>query len=273
MNKKRLIFPFFVISAILFCILTLKVTAFAKDLPSVTTNYQMKAGETTSTRLSVENTDTKNHTYSLKTTQLPKDFNGYFTLDGKVVDSIDIPTSQKSMIEFCIDTPINSTITEVSVSLQILREDGVNEIIYVSYYLNEAYALEISSNVQSFNAVNGNSIRLEIGVVNTGSKELTDLKLQVEPPYKWILEKVEPMSLRLKPNGTGVFVVNVTIPSSGQAGQYPVKATCSNAEIKSNVVTVPVNVSTSTNYFWWVAGGIVILLIFTIMFFKKHGRR
>jgi len=273
MKAKKTIFSLFVLSTILFCILALKKTAFAENLPSATTNYQMKAGETTSAIVSVENNDTKPHTYSLLTPKLPNNFNGYFTLDGKVVDRIDIPASQKSMIQFCIETPINPSVTEVSVALQIFREDGINETLYLSYTLNQDYALEITSNMQTINAVNGSSIRFEIGVTNTGNKELTELNLQVEPPYKWLLEKIEPTSLNLKPNETGVYVVNVTIPTSGQAGQFPIKATCSNADTKSNEVTVPVNVSTSTNYFWWVAGGIVILLIFTIVFFRKHGRR
>lgn len=251
----------------------LNTTAFAASLPSVTTNYQIMTGKTTSALISVENNDTKPHTFSLKANQLPRDFNGYFTLDGKVVNSIAISATQKSIIQFCIDIPIKPSTTEFTAPLQILRDDGVEESLHLSYTLNQDYALKISNHVQSVKAVNGNSIQLEIGVTNIGNKELKDLNLQAELPYKWLLEKVEQKGLNLKPNESGISSLNVTIPASQPAGKFPVKITCSNADTKSNEVSVPVVVSTSTNYLWWVVCGILILLGFTVLFFRKHGRR
>lgn len=273
MKRKRIIFFLILIVTVFSCSLQLNSRAYAIDLPSVTSNYQMFPGETTIARISMENNDAKIHTYSLKAGQLPKDFNGYFMLDGKVVDSINIPALQKDIIQFYIDTPTNPSVTEISVPIQLLREDGAKEYLTVSYTLNQDYALSISSNVQSVKAINGDSVRLEIGVTNTGNKELKDLKLQVNPPYKWILENVDPMSLNLSKGDTGLYKLNVSIPSSQQAGEYPIKVTCSNSDIKSNAVSVPVAVSTSANYFWWVACGIIILLVFTVLFFRKHGRR
>lgn len=273
MKTKKTIYSFCLLLVMHSCFSTLNITAFGASLPSVTTNYQIMTGRATSARISVENNDTKNHRFTLKANQLPKDFNGYFTLDGKVVNSINISATQKSVIQFCVDTPINPSTREINVPLQILRDDGVEESIYLSYTLNQDYSLEITNNVKSVKAVNGNSIRLEIGVTDTGNKELKGINLQADLPYKWLLEKVEPNSLNLKPNESGIYVLNITIPSSQPAGEFPIKITGLNTDTKSNEVLVPVVVSTSVNYLWWVVGGIVILLVFTIVFFKKHGRR
>lgn len=261
------------IFVILCCLSVLNITAFAENLPNDVINYVIKAGETTSARIEVENNDNKAHTFSLKFSQLPQNFNGYFLVDGKTATGIDVAASQKGIIQFCIDTPATPAVTEVYASLQILRDDGIEQNIYVSYTLNQDYALKITNDIKSIKAVSGDTVRLEIGVTNTGSKELMNLAPQVNTPYKWIIEKTDPALLNLKPNESGIFVFDIIIPSSQQAGEYPVSVTCSNPEIKSNEVSVPVTVLTSANYFWWIAGGIAVLAVFTIFFFIKHGRR
>ena len=273
MKSRKLMYSFIIILTILFSCIPIDKKALASDLPSVTTDYQMLSGEITSARISVENKDIKSHTYSLRFGQLPEGFQGYFSMEGKVIDSLDLSASQKSIIYFFVDVPSNTTITDLSVSLNILREDGVKEALSVSYTLNGDYAVSILSNIKSIKVINGDSINLEIGVTNTGNKELANLNLQVDSPYKWILENVSPTGLNLKSGDTGLYKIKVTVPSSQQSGEYPVKISCSNAEVTSNPLTVPVTVSTNVNYLWWIAGPIVILLVFTLFYFKKHGRR
>lgn len=246
---------------------------FASEVPSITNDYQMLPGETTSARLSIENYDSISHSYSLAFEQMPTDFHGYFMLDGKVTQKIDLMPSHKSILTFSIDVPSNVSLDNLLIPLLITRDDGVKETLAMSYTLNQDYHLSISSNVSLMKAINGDSINLELGVTNTGNKDLADLTPQIELPYKWILTSISPATLNIKSGDTGLYEVKITVPASQQAGEYPVKISCSNSVVTSNELSVPVAVSTSINYFWWVAGLVVLLTVFTIFYFKKHGRR
>ena len=240
---------------------------------SVTTIYQMNSGGTTSADISIKNGDSVDHNYTLVYDSLPNDFHGYFTKDGKVVREILIPASSESNVTFSVDVPAATTTTKLAVPLNITRDDGKSETLTLSYSMNQDYTVSISSNLSLIKAINGDSITLDIGVTNTGNKDLTSLTLNAEPPYKWITESLEPNTLDLKSGETAIFKAKISIPTSQQAGEYPIKLTCSNAQITSNELTVPVAVSTSFNYFWWVAGSIIVLILFTLFYFKKHGRR
>lgn len=273
MKNKKTIYSFLIIFTLVFSYMPPSMKAFASDMPSVTTDYQILPGETTSSRLSIENKDTLSHSYSLAFEQMPYDFNGYFTMDGKVIHTIDIPAGQKSIIYFSIDVPASTTTTSLSIPVNITRDNGIKETLTMSYTLNQDYALSIASNVSLMKAINGDTITLEIGVTNTGNKDLTLLTLTTNLPYKWIMDSINPASLNLKAGETGLYTVKVTVPSSPQAGEYPIKISCSNSQVTSNEITVPVAVSTNINYFWWVASLVVILAVFTIFYFRKHGRR
>lgn len=273
MKTKKTIFSVLFLLTLVFSFMQKGIQVFASEVPNITTNYEIVPGETTNARIALENTDTVSHAYTLSNGQLPEGFNGYFSLDGNVVNNITLDASQKNIIDFFIDVPLNTSVADMSIPLEIIRDDGVKESLSVSFTLNQDYALSISSNIQSLKSINGDSIVLEIGVTNTGNKDLTDLSLQVDPPYKWIVENVNPTSLTLKPGENSLYELKVTIPSSGQAGQYPINISCTNSDVTSNSISIPVNVSTSANYFWWITGIIGVLLIFTILYFKKHGRR
>ncbi|MDD3139523.1 MAG: NEW3 domain-containing protein [Lachnospiraceae bacterium] len=273
MKTNTTIFSVLFLLTLVFSFMQKDIQVFASEVPSITSNYEMVPGESTNARISLENMDTVPHTYTLNFGQLPEGFNGYFSLDGKVINSITISASQKNLINFFIDVPLNTSATNMSIPLEIIRDDGVKESLSVSFTLNPNYALSISSSIQSIKAINGDSIMLEIGVTNTGNKDLTDLSLQVDPPYKWIVDNVDPTNLTLKPGENSLYKLKVTIPTSGQAGQYPINISCTNSDVTSNSISIPVNVSTSVNYFWWITGIIGVLLIFTILYFKKHGRR
>lgn len=264
--------------SLLFALLVLPITfpgmpVLAATDSSVTTIYQMNSGETTSSDISIKNGDSAEHNYTLAFDSIPKDFHGYFTKEGKVIQEILIPASSESSITFSVDVPVTTTTTKLAVPLNITRDDGKNETLILSYAMNQDYTVSISSNLSLIKAINGDSITLDIGVTNTGSKDLTNLTLNAEPPYKWITESLEPNTLDLKSGETAIYKAKISIPTSQQAGEYPIKLTCSNSQITSNELTVPVAVSTSFNYFWWVAGSIIVLILFTLFYFKKHGRR
>jgi uncharacterized membrane protein len=139
--------------------------------------------------------------------------------------------------------------------------------------INGLPALDITSKENTLSVINGSTAALDIAVVNTGSQQLSDIKPRADLPYKWILEDISPASLTLKPNESGVLTLRLAIPASQNASTHTIKIICSNGTETSNELDIPVTISTNPQYIWWIIGGVVVVSVFTLLFFKKHGRR
>lgn len=273
MKYKIKILSSIVFSVLAFIIISPGLTVHASEEIPITTNCEMISGETTSTDIAITNTDTVEHTYTLSYDSLPSDFNGYFKQNNTVVDTVTIHASESDILTFSIDVPTDTATKSLSVPLLFTRDDGVTDTFMITYTLNLDYAVTISNNVTLLKATNGDTINLDVGVTNTGTKDLNGLTLTIDAPYKWVTESVTPETIDLKAGETLGYKVSLIIPTSGQAGEYPIKLTCSNEQITSNELSVPVVVSTNIQYFWWITGIIAALIAFTLLYFKKHGRR
>lgn len=270
--KMKILLPI-LFSVFIFSLVSPDMPVHASEKGTITTNCQMFSGETTNTDIAIENTDPVAHTYTLAYQPLPTDFYGCFKQNNSVVTTITVPASASGIVTFSIDVPIDSKTKSLAVPLIFTKDDGSADTFTITYTLNQDYAVAISNNVSLLKAMNGETITLDIGVTNTGTKDLTDLALTIDAPYKWITESVTPQTLNLKKGESGLYKVSIITPASGQSGTYPIKITCSNDLIASTELSVPVQVSTSANYFWLIAGIISALLVFTLFFFKKNGRR
>ncbi len=273
MKTKLKILPALLFTALLFTGMLPSQATFASAGTQITAANEMVSGETTSTTIAVWNTDTAEHTYTLTYDYLPADFHGYFMQNNTVTDTVTIPASESAVLAFLVDVPADTTTKELHISLNAVKEDGTANTFPVTYTLNNEYGVVISNNVTLIKATNGDTITLDIGVTNTGTRDLSGLALSVDAPYKWITENITPENISLKAGETGVYKVSLIIPTSGQAGEYPVKLTCSNDQVTSSELVASVAVSTSVQYFWWIAGVVAVVLVFTLLYFKKHGRR
>ena len=206
----------FITIGLLFCLTPFTRIAMAEgsSTTELSTNYLTIPGGESIARIMVENKDSKAHHYKLQATDLPNGFKAYFTLEGKGVEGLDLPASDKSMVELHLNTPLKAVQDNGLIQVKSSRDDGMETLMSVSFTVNHDFSLEITNGIKKFEALNGKSLSFDIAVTNTGNKELKDLGLKVDLPYKWTLEMVTPEKLSLKPRENGVFKLNISIPPS-----------------------------------------------------------
>lgn len=119
----------------------------------------------------------------------------------------------------------------------------------------------------------GKAAQLSFSLKNDGSKELKSIKLESELPYKWIASQSSDTSINLKPGEKGTLKMTIEVPSSQVAGNFSAKFTALSDEIRSEQVSIPVTVRTSSNIAYWMVGALILIAAFTLVQFRKHGRR
>ena len=251
----------------------LKAMAAENGTTELSANYLVVPGSEIITRITVENKDIKLHYFNLQALELPEGFKAYFLLEGKLAETIELKPSDKRLIELRIEAPMKVLKDSGTFRIKLLREDGIESFMPMSFTVNRDFALEITNGIKKLDVMNGKSISFDIAITNTGNKELKNLGLKVDLPYQWSLENVTPDKLTLKPGENGLFKLNVSVPSSQTSGNFTIKIKSSNEEVASSEISIPIKVTASTGYAFWVIGLVLVVGAATVLYFRKHGRR
>lgn len=260
---------------LLFCLtpFTRSVMAAGSSSTELSGNYLTVPGGESISRIMVENKDAKTHHYNLQATGLPEGFKAYFTLQGKMIEGLDILSSEKRIIELHINTPLKAAQDNGLIKVKTSRDDGLETIMSVSFTVNHDFSLEITNEIKKLESLNGKSLSFDIAVTNTGNKELKDLGLKVDLPYKWMLNKLTPEKLSLKPRENAVFRLNISIPPSEGSGNNTLKIRSFNEAATSQEISIPVTVTATAGYAWWAIGLVLVVGIVTVIYFRKNVRR
>lgn len=224
-------------------------------------------------RISVKNTDIKSHKYSLSYGTLPSKFKAEFLLEGKVTKQIEVKAKDTVVVLLQVDVPMNVKAGTEIIKVNVKRDDGQNDMLPLSVTINNDYSLVITNQVKGLNVINGKSTSLDIEVKNTGSKILNNVSLKLELPYKWIDQSGNPVKLQLRPGESGLFKVQILIPTSENAGNKSIKLYSFSDSIKSPQTEIIITVQNNPNYFYFIVGFIIIAGIGTLLYFRKNGRR
>jgi len=224
-------------------------------------------------RISVKNTDINSHKYSLSYGTLPSNFKAEFLLEGKVAKQIEVKAKDTVVVLLQVDVPRNVKAGTEIIKVNVKRDDGQNDMLPLSVTMNNDYSLVLTNQVKGLNVINGKSTSFDIEVKNTGSKLLSNVSLKLELPYKWILQSLNPEKVDLKPGESGLFKVQISIPTSETAGNKSIKLASISGSISSPQSEIVITVQNNPNYFYFVVGFIIIIGIVTLLFFRKNGRR
>jgi len=250
-----------------------KVMAADPVTPAASANYLITPGEPSTHRILLENIDSKAHRYTLAAQNVPVGFSSVFMLDGKITDSVDISSANKLVVEFRLDTPSSPSNDDFTVRIQLIREDGQQYELPLSFTVNHDYSVEISSQIDNLQSLSGKTMTLNVSIVNTGNKDLKDLTLQVDAPYKWIVTGISPEKTSLAPGENGIYTINVLVPSSQSAGSSNILVTAENKDVISRQITIPVTVTSDLNFVWIILGLVIAAGVGTLFYFRRKGRR
>lgn len=263
----------FMAVGLLLCLTPFTRSVLAAGSTELSVNYLTVPGGESISRIMIENNDSKTHHYNLQATGLPDGFKAYITLDGKGMEGLDLTASQKRIVELHLNAPLNAAQDNGLIKVKSSRDDGLESLMPISYTVNHDFSLEITNEISKLETMNGKSLSFDIAVTNTGNKELKDLGLKVDLPYKWTLDKLTPEKLSLKPGEKGVFRLNSSIPSSQGSGNNTLKIRSFNEAATSQEISIPVTVTATAGYAWWAIGLVLVVGIVTAMYFRKNVRR
>ena len=250
-----------------------QASAMENETTALSVNYSIVPGKESIISIMAENNDNKAHQYKLGTQDIPADFKYWFILNGKQVDTIELKPSEKYLVELHLEAPLKIQEEGATFTAELQRDDGDKADIPLSLTINLDYALEISGGTKNLEIMNGKSMSLDIAVTNTGNKELKNLVIKADLPYKWSLDKITPENLTLQPGQNALFKLDITVPPSQVSGNYSINITSSNENAASNEMIVPVTVKTGMGFAGWMIGLLLAAALAAILYFRKQGRR
>ena len=260
-----------IVVSLLLCLIP--ATALAADDSTLTIDDLTIPGGESVIRILVDNRDTIDHSYKLSVENTPEGFSMYFMADGKVTENLELSAQNSKIVELHVSAPSQPTQDNYRFSVNCTRNDGQAATSLISVTINGDYAVEIATQIQKLEVISGKSISFDVVVTNTGNNELKDLGVITELPYKWTVESVVPSTISIASGESAVFKIGVLVPSSQVAGNAEIKLSARNSEVQSLSVSIPVIVSSSTNYVLIIIGCVVVVGLVTIIYFRKHGRR
>ncbi|MGB4438682.1 MAG: NEW3 domain-containing protein [Sedimentibacter sp.] len=234
---------------------------------------KLSPGEIKTVTFFINNNDTVEHRYKLATDGFTNGYEIYFSSDGNSVENATVPAGSNSQIDLNINLKGSALVNNDKLTVKAVREDGKENIIGISIQINKDYVLSVSSMLNKVEVLNGKTTEFNFSVTNNGSKDLKSVRIEPELPYKWIVSQSSDTLTDLKSGETETFKMTVDIPSSQAAGNFMSKFTAISDETKSELLSIPVTVKTSSNIAYWMIGTVVLIAGVTLIQFKRHGRR
>ena len=265
---------------LLFALMTImlvssKSLAFASDLGNseFSTGCNLSPGESKTVTLFFRNDDVASHRYNLTAGGAANSYEMYFSSNGTAIKEIMVPAGTSAQADLNLMLKENVSVNEDRLTVKATRDDGKGHTINFTVLVNKDYALSVSSMPDKINVLNGKSAELAFSVTNNGSKDINSVKIKEELPYKWFPSQGADTSISLKPGETGTIKMTIDVPSSQAAGNFTAKFTAVSDKTESSQISIPVTVKTGLNIAYWMAGVLVLIAGFTLIQFKRHGRR
>ncbi len=133
--------------------------------------------------------------------------------------------------------------------------------------------LTVTSTEKTLKVVNGQSVTLHVTAVNSSNIQMNAVNVQIDLPYKWIIQSMEPESLSLLPGESGEFSIQLAVPSSENASTHTLNVSCKSGDITSDIINIPVAVVTNPLYGYVILGSIALMVAATILYFRRGIRR
>ena len=133
--------------------------------------------------------------------------------------------------------------------------------------------LTVTSAEKTLKVVNGQSVTLHITAVNSSNIQMNAVNVQIDLPYKWIIQSMEPESLSLLPGESDEFSIQLAVPSSENASTHTLNVSCKSGDITSDIVNIPVAVVTNPLYGYVIFGSVALMVAATILYFRRGIRR
>lgn len=263
--------PFLFLTLLMFFMMVMGVhRTHADEIALVQT---VQASQTASYSIEIQNETTVSHTYNLALTGLPESLKATFTQGGPLLDQILIPANDYGLITLRIDVPADTPIDHYTGMFTATRDDNTILSIPLSLNVENRYSMRIISQNLNLTTFNGQEFTFEATASNTGAASVSDVKLKVEVPAKWVVQS-EPSSLAtLEAGQSATYRVKVLVPTSQASSDQPINLSLSSEQAESPQTELMVRVQNSPNYLYAALGVVLLAVIGVFVYFRYQGRR
>ena len=240
---------------------------------SLSPGCTLSPGKIATVPLFIQNNDSGVHSYNVTAGGMTNNYELYFALGGAPAKVITVQPGTNAEIDLNISMKGAASADTDKLTVKTVRDDGQEAAVSLTVAVNKDYVLSISNMLNKIDTLSGKSTEVTFSVTNRGTKELSSVKLEPELPYKWIAGQNSDTGIDIKPGETGALKMKIDIPSSQTAGNFTAKFAVTSNETKSDQISIPVTVKTSSNIAYWMIGALLVIAVFTAIQFKRHGRR
>jgi len=233
----------------------------------------VQASQTASYSIEIQNETTVEHTYSLALTGLPESLKATFTQGGPLLDQISIPANDYRLVTLRIEVPADTPIDHYTAMFTATRDDHTVLSIPLSLNVENLYSVRIISQNINLTTFNGQEFTFEATASNTGAASVTNVKLKVDAPAKWVVQS-EPSSLAtLEAGQSATYRVKVLVPTSQVSIDQPINLSLSSEQAESPPTELTVRVQNSPNYLYVAFGVVLLTVVGVFVYFRYQGRR
>ena len=233
------------------------------------------AGQTVEYKLQLLNSDTIAHFYSLSAVNLPANYKYSFYKDAFLIkNKLEIKPGQ--VVDILLKVKIPNDFNKDNrfyFSIEDVRDDAVITSIPLSLSIDNSYNLETSSSLENLQVLSGKEIEFSMDVKNNGQKDLSNVALNVDLPYKW-QAAVSPQKLdKLAAGQSSSFHIKLFVPATQDSGNKTINVTAKSDQIVAVAKNIPIVVQKGSSYI--IIPIIIVVFVFAsvVLYFKKRGRR
>jgi uncharacterized membrane protein len=243
-------------------------TEFTSDQP----NMQGQANSTFTFNANLKNRTADKQLYALMA-NAPRGWNVSIKSNYQQVTSVNIEANSTQAITIEIKpperieaghykVPINASTSTTSANLDL-------EVVVTGSYSME---LTTPTGLLSTTITAGDNKRVELRVVNTGSSELSDVKLDFSAPANWDVTFDPKKVDKLQPGSNAQVFATIKADKKAIAGDYVTNIDARTPEVSSKI---SFRISVETPMLWgWVGVFIIIAALGSVYYlFRKYGRR
>jgi uncharacterized membrane protein len=232
-----------------------------------------QAGQTAAYTVELRNDSAVSHDYRLMLAGLPEDMAVTFTQAGPVLESITIPAGMYGQITLTIRVPPDTALGRYTAVLSAIRDDSAILTLPITLHVENTYAVHIVSQNVNINTFSGQEFTFEAVAANSGAAPITNLRLGVNAPARWIV-RVDPSSVtQLEPSGEVKYTVWVLVPATEPAVEEKLTLTINSDQTTSPDASLRVRVQTSPNIFLFAGIISVVAIAGVFIYFRVKGRR
>jgi uncharacterized membrane protein len=243
-------------------------TEFTTDQP----NMQGNASSTFTFNANLKNRTADKQLYALMV-DAPRGWNVTFKSNYQPVTSVNIEANSTQTISIEIKPPdkIEAGKYKIPVSAATSTTSAYLELEAV---VTGSYSMELTtpSGLVSTKITAGDTKRIELRIINTGSSELKDVTLDFSAPLNWDIT-FDPKKIdKILPGRDAQVFAAIKADKKAIAGDYVANINAKTPEVSSKILF---RISVETPLLWgWIGVFIILAALYCVYYlFRKYGRR